>query len=73
MTELKPCPFCGGTNVIVEEDDRLLNGHKFWYIVHGMYQEKCPLVNMFNAWYSSAKFTTREKAIEAWNRRVDNG
>jgi hypothetical protein len=68
--ELKPCPFCGGTNVVVKQDHCLVSGHRYWFITHSMPSRECPLVDSFDWWHSRAKFTTKEKAIEAWNRRV---
>jgi hypothetical protein len=68
--ELKSCPFCGGTNVKVKEDPLLVQGHRYWFIVH--MSKDCPLCGAFDWWHSSAKFTTKEKAIEAWNRRADD-
>ena len=71
--ELKPCPFCGGINVGVLQSYCSLNGHKYWYIAHLMPTKECPLTDCFNRWHSSEKYTTKEKAIEAWNRRADDG
>lgn len=70
MSELKPCPFCGGINVVVEQDDCVVCGHRYWFITHRAPSMKCPLTGGFDIWPSSAKFTTKEKAIEAWNRRA---
>ena len=58
--ELKPCPFCSGS-VSVEQDQILLCGHKYWFIKH----KDCNFVK-----HESGLFTTKEKAIEAWNKRV---
>ena len=71
--ELEPCPFCGGTNVVVKQESCSVNGQRHWFIAHSMPHKECPLTDMFGWWHSSAKFTTKEKAIEAWNRRSDNG
>lgn len=56
MTELKPCPFCGG-KVIVEPDE---GWYWEWHIFHDV--EGCPLGR-------SRHFETEEEAIAAWNRR----
>lgn len=70
MSELKPCPFCGGRNVMATIDPTMLNGNYYFRISHVRPPMECPLVNQFGYWKSSSKYTTREKAIEAWNRRV---
>ncbi len=51
--ELKPCPFCGGTAVYAEDDNKL-----FPYRV---VCQKCRIGTQFEANLS--------KAIEAWNTR----
>ena len=71
--ELKPCPFCGGTNIAVKQDSCMVCGHRHWFITHSMPSRECPLTDSFNRWHSVAKFTTKEKAIEAWNRRCNDG
>lgn len=68
--ELIPCPFCGGDNVTVKQDEVFLSGTKLWYIKHEASHLKCVLTTAFGIWHSPIKFTTREKAIEAWNRRA---
>ena len=66
----EPCPFCGGINVAVKQDQTLICGNKYWYIVHMMPKNECPLVDQFGIWHSSAKYTTKEKAIAAWNKQA---
>lgn len=57
MTELKPCPFCGGTNVVVDE---------FWERYDEPYFIAC------NECGASGPYThKKEEAIELWNRRVN--
>lgn len=60
-TEIKPCPFCGGEVEIVR-----IGGGWFWKHkgVFETWETDCPI--QFNH-----KYETREKAIEAWNRRVN--
>ena len=70
MAELKPCPFCGGADVEVREDGCLISGHRYWYILHIVSNRNCPMVNAWGEWTSSAKYTTKGNAIEAWNRRA---
>ena len=69
MAELKPCPFCGGENVVVKQDGVLICGHRYWFIEHLKPSSKCPLTDGFDRWRSTL-YTTKEKAIEAWNRRA---
>ena len=68
MAKLKPCPFCGG-----EAEEKYIRRktmfakYKFPYNTHYVYI-RCKQC----AGTSSVKWT-REEAIEAWNRRADNG
>ncbi len=65
--ELKNCPFCGGEAVQIikriEGDNKILN------ILHGDYT----LVQCKHCYASTRPFDDEKIAIEAWNRRVDNG
>ena len=56
MSELKPCPFCGGNASVRKES--------MWYEVCC---DDCPC-NVGRCW-----FAKREEAIEAWNRRAEDG
>ena len=59
MAELKPCPFCGGKATITKSVDVCNN--KF-------YSVKCFRCGVLTT------FRDRQyNAIEAWNRRADNG
>ena len=61
MAELKPCPFCGGKVLIMEE----------WADAeHSFYTFACKLCNMFT---TQNECVTEVEAIEAWNRRVSDG
>ena len=51
--ELRRCPFCGG-------EGELWN-NKLTYRLYGVICEECDCMTPY--------FTTREEAIEAWNRR----
>lgn len=73
MAELKPCPFCGGINVTVKRSNTTLCGNHYWFIAHSMPEKECPLTDIWGWWHSKEKFTTKAKAIEAWNRRVGDG
>ena len=71
MSELKPCPFCGGKKVEARQSCCMVSGHRYWYIAHAETSKPCVLTNMAQGlWKSSEKYTTKEKAIEAWNRRA---
>ena len=58
MAELKPCPFCGGKPYI---------GRCFGSSQRNRYSVKCRcgVLTQF--------FDRRYKAIEAWNRRAEDG
>lgn len=53
--ELKPCPFCGGTNLTMVSCE-------------GEHYAGC-----FTCHTCGPGGTSREEAIEAWNRRCNNG
>ena len=57
MSELKPCPFCGGE---AEEKEHRNCWEHYFYVKC----KNCCVMTPF-------KFG-EEKAIEAWNRRVEN-
>ena len=58
MPDLKPCPFCGGTNVEVY--------HQYWRVINRYdYSVHC-----FDCHFGLANQNTEEEAIEAWNRRT---
>ena len=56
MTELKPCPFCGGKAELITE-----------YLVIGLAVTKVQCTSC----ESSTALTNRKKAIAIWNRRVN--
>lgn len=66
MTELKPCPFCGGE---AEEKyiKRNLKYRLFYFrdITHFVY------IHCKTCGCTSRVHETKENAIEAWNRRVE--
>lgn len=62
-TDLKPCPFCGRSDYAVHLQKLYYENDK--YIKWKIMCEECGA--------EVGEFATPERAIEAWNRRVDNG
>ena len=62
MAELKPCPFCGGRAFIHKSNTPL---GTFYFAHCG--NEDCPIEPKTHSKYK------REHAVEAWNRRVEDG
>lgn len=60
MPEPESCPFCGGKTIVEENHNRFTE----WYLCSC---SKCHVSQTGNGYRS--KF----EAIEAWNRRADNG
>lgn len=82
MTELKPCPFCGGTKLKI--DQKTSSNTKYnpetkkceKFVVVTVRCNKChtrgPTTSMYAGFYDRPLQTLKEQAIEAWNRRMDN-
>ena len=68
MAELKPCPFCGGKAKIYATTTRTYPDHG----KHYCYCEKCLATGRSFSDFENDGSSVF-KAIEAWNRRVDNG
>ena len=68
MTELKPCPFCGG-KAELKQDMRYPRSGKYAGMSVKAYEVICPNSDciIYNA--DNNYFFTREEAAEAWNRR----
>lgn len=70
MTELKPCPFCCGKAKRKWGRYNLLGAYgtaetyREWFAV---FCESCKVGQ------PSRHYTSRQEAIEAWNRRTENG
>ena len=64
MAELKPCPFCGGKAklILTTEDNR---GRKYGYVRCGKDYPNCCVIQPSEILLI--------KAIEAWNRRDEDG
>ena len=63
---LKPCPFCGGNCDIAYNIQRVFGNDNISYIPF-CENDDC-FMNM-----NEVGFNTEAEAIEAWNRRADNG
>lgn len=64
MTELKPCPFCGTIPRVIKKDRPIYP----YAIDHGIGQVDymCPM-----EWVVIGGYSSEEKAIAHWNRRVE--
>lgn len=60
--KLKPCPFCGGVAALNSEKNRVAS-----FVKCTSCGAESGLVRV------SAEYCSDEKAVEAWNRRSDNG
>ena len=75
MPELKPCPFCGGTQLFVgtiaeiemmdEDNPNYLHGKKTYSVVCDYLEGGCGAS-------SGGGARSEEEAIEAWNRRAED-
>lgn len=66
MTELKPCPFCGGE---IEERGGSCNYGKH-IMTLDLKCKGCGTIFKFKSKWVTAPYN---ETIEAWNRRTDNG
>ena len=58
MAELKPCPFCGGGAVVID---------------NGCFVDVSCKNFHCRGWEDILMFKSKEEAIEAWNRRAEDG
>ena len=63
MTELKPCPFCGGKSTI-RQVTPVRDGLTLTYNGYFVICEECLT--------SGDNYSTKERAIDAWNRRYQD-
>jgi Lar family restriction alleviation protein len=63
MSELKPCPFCGGENIVMRDVCGLFGKSAHTRTYRYMQCRDCMSQTGFHG--------TKPKTIEAWNRRVD--
>ena len=75
MTELKPCPFCGGNVGLAKMGDDI---RIWWIITRDIGENKCTcrVFMESNPCYESSpkwlKQGIKQKLIDDWNRRADN-
>ena len=62
MSELKPCPFCGGGAVVVQT--RYRHGEEYFFVKCN--NKDCPVIP------ETYENTEMKDAIEAWNGRAEN-
>ena len=58
--KLKPCPFCGGTNIVIHRDDGIV-AQRLEIERYRLCCKDCA-AQLYRG--------TKEEVIEAWNRRV---
>lgn len=61
MSELKPCPFCGGKGTVTLYPT--VGGN--WRLAYVVCCNEC--------WAKTGYYDTRREAVEAWNWRHDDG
>ena len=63
MSELKPCPFCGGEAFVTE----------YLYSCDPTSRATTHAVECNGCHTTTFEFDSKEEAIEAWNRRAEDG
>jgi Lar family restriction alleviation protein len=66
--ELKPCPFCGGTNIHIPVHD---DGSIFGWVQCLTCECDGPLISEIYVENKRHTAATKEKIIEAWNKRYE--
>ena len=67
MSDLKPCPWCDSEGKVM----RVRIGTIDCWHPFANHASWCPIANMEHDGVTA--YVTREHAIEAWNRRVNDG
>ena len=75
MAEIKPCPFCGGTDIRFSARTTTINYKRAYHFA--MYCNSCNCYGARVLWKHDGKNIDRseefmQRAAEAWNRRVNN-
>jgi hypothetical protein len=70
MTELKPCPFCGG-EAMIKQDIRYPRYGEHAGKAITAYEPICVNTNCIMYNQDGNYFTTKEEAVRAWNNRLD--
>lgn len=84
-SKLKKCPFCKGKNIkiVITDDEGNIHNESYeddpysglWYSIAHFSDKHCPIAfwkdDIGDVTYSH-RYTTREAAIAAWNRRADH-
>ena len=71
MNEMKPCPFCGGTPVIITPDSGFQRLHRASRNGYCYYCPGCETLCGFDSDYGGV-YKTAEEAAMAWNMRIDD-
>lgn len=69
MSDLKSCPFCGGPAGIRAE--HYINGAHSWWLECSMCHIRTKEFHTVD--YDGSGAEAFDKAVETWNRRVDEG
>ena len=70
MSKLKPCPFCGGTNISISNCKELGGCENFGECEEDGYISAVCDFNKDGCGASSGYYKTKTEAIAAWNRRA---
>ena len=83
MAELKPCPFCGGTKLKVDQktsssskwnsEKRMLDKLIVVTVRCNRCHTRGPTTSLWGNWIDNPIETLGGAAIEAWNRRAEDG
>ena len=76
MLKLKPCPFCGGTQLFVgtiAEIEMQDEDHPDYLHSSKIYAVVCDYIKGGCGASTGGGAISKEEAIEAWNRRAEDG